>query len=64
MGFEPTRSQRSLDFESSASANSATPAKYYLIGQYMDKGGNRIRTDDEGFADLCLTTWLYRHNFG
>ena len=26
-----------------------------------DKGGNRIRTDDEGFADLCLTTWLYRH---
>ena len=23
------------------------------------KGGNRIRTGDEGFADLCLTTWLY-----
>lgn len=26
------------------------------------KGGNRIRTDDKGFADLCLTTWLYHHN--
>ena len=24
-------------------------------------GGNRIRTGDKGFADLCLTTWLCRH---
>ena len=44
---------RALDFESSASANSATPA--------YQEGGNRIWTGDEGFADLCLTTWLYRH---
>lgn len=27
VGFEPTRPQRTLDFESSASASSATPAK-------------------------------------
>jgi hypothetical protein len=27
----------------------------------MDGGGTRIRTGDEGFADLCLTTWLCRH---
>ncbi len=26
VGFEPTRPQRTLDFESSASASSATPA--------------------------------------
>ena len=25
-------------------------------------GGNRIRTGGKGFADLCLTTWLCRHN--
>ena len=25
-------------------------------------GGTRIRTGDKGFADLCLTTWLCRHN--
>lgn len=24
------------------------------------KGGTRIRTGGEGFADLCLTTWLCR----
>ncbi len=30
VGFEPTRPQRTLDFESSASASSATPA-YYLM---------------------------------
>ena len=53
VGVEPTLPQRELDFESSASANSATEALFWL------KGGNRIWTDDEGFADLCLTTWLY-----
>lgn len=42
------------DFESRASANSATPA----CG-----GGNRIWTGDKGFADLCLTTWLCRHKY-
>ncbi len=26
-------------------------------------GGNRIRTGDKGFADLCLTTWLCRHQY-
>src|SRR5690606_29787197 len=44
------------DFESRASANSATPANYY-------GGGNRTRTGDKGVADPCLTTWLCRHNF-
>ena len=24
------------------------------------KGGTQIRTGGEGFADLCLTTWLCR----
>lgn len=57
---------RSLDFESSASANSATPAyhKYYklfLNSNQANGGANRIWTGDEGFADLCLTTWLWRH---
>ena len=52
VGVEPTL-QKEHDFESCASANSATPAKY--------GGGNRIRTGDKGFADLCLTTWLCRH---
>lgn len=55
VGVEPTRPQRTRDFESRASANSATPA-YKISG-----GGNRIRTGGKGFADLCLTTWLYRH---
>ena len=42
----------SRDFKSLASACSATPAK--------DGGDTRIRTGDEGFAVLCLTTWLCR----
>ena len=25
-------------------------------------GATRNRTGDEGFADLCLTAWLWRHN--
>ena len=37
VGFEPTRPQRTLDFESSASASSATPAKKYLIGYTQSK---------------------------
>ena len=41
------------DFESRASANSATPANHY-------GGGNRTRTGDKGVADPCLTTWLCR----
>ena len=27
-------------------------------------GGDRSRTDDGGFADLCLTTWLRRPGEG
>lgn len=34
---------------------------FYLIGGYLIGGGTQIRTGDEGFADLCLTTWLCRH---
>ena len=60
IGVEPIRPQRTLDFESSASANSATPA-YLQLAPLGTKGGNRIWTGDKGFADLCLTTWLYRH---
>lgn len=52
VGVEPTLLTEH-DFESCASANSATPAYY--------GGANRIRTGDKGFADLCLTTWLWRH---
>ncbi len=52
VGVEPTLLTEH-DFESCASANSATPAYY--------GGGNRIRTGGKGFADLCLTTWLCRH---
>ncbi len=26
------------------------------------RGGTRIRTEDQGFADLCLTAWLYHPN--
>ena len=25
------------------------------------KGANQIRTGDRGVADLCLTTWPWRH---
>ena len=39
-----------------------SPARLPIPPQRQDnKGGNRIRTGDEGFADLCLTTWLYHH---
>ena len=40
----------SQDFKSCASASSATPAT----------GDTQIRTGGEGFAVLCLTTWLCR----
>src|SRR5947209_4433034 len=32
-----------------------------LSQKEMFEGGDRNRTDDKGFADLCLTTWLRRH---
>ena len=28
---------------------------------YSLGGATRNRTGDEGFADLCLTAWLWRH---
>lgn len=27
----------------------------------LKRGDNRNRTGDRGVADLCLTTWLWRH---
>lgn len=32
-----------------------------LINQVIE-GGRRIWTDDQAFAEPCLTTWLYRLN--
>jgi len=52
-GLEPLQ-QILQEPESCASTNSATSAKH--------GGGTRIRTGDKGFADLCLTAWLCRHN--
>jgi hypothetical protein len=47
MGIEPTTSAWEAE---------VLPLNYTrIIG-----GGTRIRTGDEGFADLCLTTWLCR----
>jgi hypothetical protein len=47
MGIEPTTSAWEAE---------VLPLNYTrTIG-----GGTRIRTGDEGFADLCLTTWLCR----
>ena len=35
-----------------------------LLGSliFVCEGGRRIWTDDQAFAEPCLTTWLYRHN--
>ena len=46
----------SRDFKSLASANFATSA---LFG-----GATQIRTGDKGFADPCLTAWLWRRTTG
>jgi hypothetical protein len=27
----------------------------------IERGGAWIRTKDQGFADLCLSSWLHRH---
>ena len=42
------------DFKSLASASSATAADKTKYG-----GDTRNRTGDKGFADLCLTAWLW-----
>jgi hypothetical protein len=36
---------------------------YHANVQENFKGGTQIRTGGEGFADLCLTTWLCRREF-
>ena len=53
-GVEPARPQRTLDFESSASANSATPANLKII-----TGVAGFEPTHEGVKVPCLTAWLY-----
>lgn len=54
-GLEPARPERTVDFKSTASTNSATPAHGQKNG-----GDARDRTGDKGFAGPCLTTWPRR----
>ena len=56
-GVEPARPQRTLDFESSASANSATPANLKII-----TGVAGFEPTHEGVKVPCLTAWLYPKN--
>ncbi len=58
-GVEPARPQRTLDFESSASANSATPANLKII-----TGVAGFEPTHEGVKVPCLTAWLYPKNKG
>ena len=48
----------SRDFKSLASAYSATSANEKDALDVFFGGTTQIWTGDEGFADLCLTTWL------
>ena len=59
IGVEPIRPQRTLDFESSASANSATPANLKII-----TGVAGFEPTHEGVKVPCLTAWLYPKNKG
>jgi hypothetical protein len=52
IGLEPIRSYPSRDFKSLASACSATTAKIL-------EAPSRFELENKGFADLCLTTWLW-----
>ena len=36
--------------------------KHNFSSKLCSRGANQIWTGDEGVADLCLTTWLRRHN--
>ena len=44
--------------------NSKSNEKSPLVGfwKYIYEGGRRIWTDDQAFAEPCLTTWLYRRD--
>ena len=35
--------------------------KHFLRSAFVFGGATRNRTGDKGFADLCLTAWLWRH---
>ena len=35
----------------------------HVLFYFVNGGGTRIRTEDEGFAVLCLPTWRCRHIF-
>ncbi len=37
------------------------PLRQRLLGLINFGGTTQIRTGDKGFADLCLTTWLWCH---
>ncbi len=51
---------RGADFKSAASAVPPLGRIAAGGGERKNGGGNRIRTGDRGFANLCLTTWLCR----
>ena len=40
-----------------------SPSRQYFLNIIIYGGDTQIRTGDEGFADLCLTTWLCRHYY-
>ena len=50
--------ERETGFEPATS----TLARLHSTTELLPRGGDiQIRTGDQGFADLCLTTWLCRH---
>ena len=65
IGLEPIRPLGSRDFKSLASAYSATPARLLknkrlnrLIQPFVE-APPRFELGRKGFADLCLTAWLW-----
>ena len=62
IGLEPIRPLGSRDFKSLASAYSATPAKNKRLNQLIQpflEAPPRFELGSKGFADLCLTAWLW-----